>query len=94
MKVGLVAIHYPQTAYRDEMISRVRRAAEVMERVPGCLAVDCWANPADGTVVTTGRWESEGALAAGFEAVQATEIDFDFDDRESRPREVLRLVGV
>ena len=41
MKVGLVALHYPRPEYRDEMISRVRRAAEVMMTTPGCLAVDC-----------------------------------------------------
>jgi quinol monooxygenase YgiN len=90
MKVGLVAVHYPHRAHRDELIARIRRAAAVMERTPGCLAVDCWVNVADETVVTTGQWESEEALAASFAAVRAADVDFDYDDREARPREVLR----
>ena len=28
MKVGLVALHFPRPEHRDEMISRVHRAAE------------------------------------------------------------------
>jgi hypothetical protein len=42
MKVGLVAPDYPRREHRDEMITRVRRAADVMAATPGCLAVDCW----------------------------------------------------
>jgi len=94
MKVGLVAIHYPHTAYRDQMVARVRQAAEVMERVPGCLAVGCWTGLSDGTVVTIGQWGSGAALAAAFEAVRAAGIDFGYDERESRPREVLRLASI
>jgi hypothetical protein len=37
MKVGLVVIHYPLIRYREEFISRVRRAGEVMRPTPGCL---------------------------------------------------------
>jgi quinol monooxygenase YgiN len=94
MKVGLVALHYPRPEYRDEMIFRVRRAAEVMAATPGCLAADCWVNEDRQAVVTTGQWESEQALMAAFSAVRAAGVDFDYDERESRPREVFRLVSV
>jgi quinol monooxygenase YgiN len=93
MKVGLVAVHYPRPEHRDEMISRVRQAAEVMAATPGCLAVDCWVSDANQAVVTTGQWESEQALTAGFLAVRAAGLDFDYDERESHPREVLKLVS-
>jgi hypothetical protein len=43
--------------------------------------------------VTTGGWESEQALRAGYAAVRAAEVDFDHDDRESRPRQVFILVS-
>jgi hypothetical protein len=39
MKVALVAFHYPHPEHRDEMISRVHRAANVMAAAPGCLAL-------------------------------------------------------
>jgi quinol monooxygenase YgiN len=71
MKVGLVAIHYPRREHWDEMLSRVRQAADVMAATPGCLAVDCWVSEDCQAVVTTGQWESEPALTAGFAAVQA-----------------------
>ena len=93
MKVGLVAVHYPRPEHRDEMISRVHRAAEVMAATRGCLAVDCWVSEASQAVVTTGQWESDQALAAAFSAVRAAGLDFDYDDRESRPREVLKLAS-
>jgi hypothetical protein len=44
-------------------------------------------------VVTTGQWESEQALTAGFSAVCTAGLDFDYDERESRPREVLKLIS-
>ena len=91
MKVGLVALHFPRPEHWDEMISRVRRAAEVMAAAPGCLAVDCWVSEDHQAVVTTGQWESEQALMAGFAAVQASGVDFDYDERESRPRQVFPL---
>jgi quinol monooxygenase YgiN len=93
MKVGLIALHYPRPEYREEMISRVHRAAEVMAATTGCIAAECWMSDDGKAVVTTGQWESEEALMAGFAAVQAAGVDFDYDERESRPREVFRLVS-
>jgi quinol monooxygenase YgiN len=92
MKVGLVALHFPRREHRDEMISRVRQAADVMMAAPGCLAADCWVSEDGQAVVTTGQWESEQAMTAGFAAVQAAGVDFGYDERESRPRQVFRLV--
>jgi len=91
MKVGLVALHYPRPEHWDEMISRVHRAAEIMVATPGCLAVDCWMSEEHQAVVTTGQWESEQALMAGFAAVRAAGGDFYYDERESRPRQVFTL---
>lgn len=93
MKVGLVALHYPRPEHWDEMISRVHRAAGVMAATPGCLAADCWVSEDRQAVVTTAQWESEQALTAAFSAVQAAGVDFDYDERESRPREVFKLIG-
>jgi len=93
MKVGLVAFHYPRPEHFEQMISRVRRAADVMAATPGCLAADCWVSDDRQAVVTTGQWESQEALMAGFTAVRAAGVDFDYDERESRPREVFRLAS-
>ncbi len=93
MKVGMVALHYPRREYWDEMISRVRQAADVMAATPGCLTVDCWVSEDGQAVVTTGQWETEQALAAGFAAVRTADVDFGYDERESRPREVFRLIS-
>lgn len=93
VKVGMVALHYPRREHRDEMISRVRQAADVMAATPGCLAVDCWVSEDGQAVVTTGQWESEQALTAGFAAVQTAGVDFGYDERESRPREVFKLTS-
>jgi hypothetical protein len=71
-KVGLVALHYPHPEYREEMISRVHRAAEIMA-TPGCLAVDCWVSDDHQAAVPTAA------------------VDFDYGERESRPRTVFTL---
>ena len=81
MKVGLVAVHYPRREHSDQMISRVHRAAEVLAAMPGCLAVDCWLSEDNQAVVTT-----------GFSAARTAGVDFDYDEREFRPRKVFRLV--
>jgi len=73
------------------MISRVRRAADVMAATPGCLAAECWVSQDDQAVVTTGQWDSEQARAASFAAVRAAGVDFHYDEREIRPRQVVRL---
>jgi hypothetical protein len=39
----------------------------------------------------TRPWESKDAVRAGFAAVAAAKVDFDYDDRESRPWEVFNL---
>jgi quinol monooxygenase YgiN len=93
MKVGLVAIHYPRLGDRQEFIARVQRAVDVLRPMPGCLSVDFWVTAGGDEVVSTGQWESETALAASFATARGAGVDFDFDDRESRPRQVLRLVS-
>jgi quinol monooxygenase YgiN len=92
MKVGIVAIHYPRPEFRDQLISRVQQAAEVMRATDGCLASDCWVNLSDETVVAAGQWDNQEALARSFDAVNAHGVDFGYDDRELRPTEVLRLL--
>jgi len=91
MQVGLVAFHYPRPEYHAQMMSRVRRAAEVIEAMPGCLGVDCWLSEDGSAIVTTGKWESEQAYIAGFAAARDADVDFTFDEREARPRQIFRL---
>jgi len=93
MKIGFVAIHYPHLVHREEFIARVQQAAEVMRQTPGCLAADCWVTVAGDAVVSTVQWESEEARALSFANAKAAGVDFDYDERESRPREILRLVS-
>jgi quinol monooxygenase YgiN len=94
MTVGLVAIHYPHDAHREELISRVKRAADVMRRTPGCLSAETWIDLANQTVVATGEWESDEALGRAFAAVESAGVDIEYDARGLRPREVLRLISV
>ena len=94
MKVGEVAIHYPHMSHREEFIARVKLAVEVIRQTPGCLSADCWVTEASDAVVSTVQSESEDALAASFATAKAAGVDFTYDERESRPREILRLVSV
>ena len=91
MKVGLVAFHYPSREFRDEMLRRVGQAAEFIASSPGCLEADCWLTEDGRAIVSTGQWESEEAYRASFAAARAAGIDFRYDEREVRPREIFRL---
>jgi quinol monooxygenase YgiN len=91
MTVGFVAIHYPHAAHYNEFVSRVQHAAQVMHPTPGCLGAGCWVSPAGESVVSIARWESEAAQASSLAAAKAAGVDFDYDDREARPREIFRL---
>lgn len=91
MKVGMVASHYPHPASREEFISRVHQVAEEFRRTPGCISADCWVTAE--AVVSIVQWESEEASNASFAAVQAAGLDLAFDERESRPREIVRLLA-
>ena len=92
MTIGFVAIHYPRIAHREEFISRVQQAAEVMRPTPGCLSAECWVTVAGDAVVSTAQWESEEAMGSSFAVARAAGVDFDYDEREARPREIFRLV--
>jgi heme-degrading monooxygenase HmoA len=94
MQVGLVAFHYPRPEYRDQMLGRVQQASWFIEASPGCLAIDCWLTEDGTAIVSTGKWDSEEAFHAGFAAARAGGVDFTYDDREPRPREVFRLAHV
>lgn len=93
MTVGFVAIHYPHASYYDEFVSRVQRAAEVMRPTRGCLAADCWVTPTGEAVVSIAHWASEAAQASSLAAARAAGVDFDYDEREARPREIVRLLS-
>lgn len=92
-KIGLVAIHYPRAGEQAFILALVRDAAEVMRTTSGCLSADYWLNPADGSVVTTGQWDSEESLHVAFSAVHAAGIPINDDSHEQRPRTVLQLVS-
>jgi heme-degrading monooxygenase HmoA len=92
MTVSLVAIHYPHAPHYAEFVARVQHAVEVMRPLPGCLAADCWVTATGEAVVSITQWESEEAQAASFGVAKAAGVDFDYDEREARPRQILRLV--
>lgn len=91
--MGMVASHYPYPAHREEFVLRVQRVAEELRRTPGCLSADCWVSAEGEAVVSIVHWESEEAFAASFAAVKAAGLDIAYDERESRPREIVRLVA-
>jgi quinol monooxygenase YgiN len=93
MKMGLVAIHYPHPPHYEEFISRVRQVVEIIRQTPGCLSADCWVTVAGDAVISTAQWESEEALTSSFAAAKAAGADLTYDERESRPRDVYRLVS-
>ncbi len=93
MKVGLVAIHYPRPEQLDNLLARVRQAVEVIRSTSGCLCADCWLSTTGDVVVSTGEWVSGDALTASFAYAKAAGVDFEYDERESRPRVILRLIS-
>jgi quinol monooxygenase YgiN len=92
-KVGFVATHYPHAAHQAEFVARVQHAAYVLRSTPGCLSADCWLTADGDAIVSTAQWESEEAQAASLATARAAGVDFDYDERETRPRDIIRLVS-
>ncbi len=92
MKIGMVAVHYPKDEHRQEFVGRVSAAGAAVGAAPGCLAADCWIT-ADGAVVSMAQWEDENAMRESFVAAEKAGVDFTFDEREARPRDIMRLVS-
>jgi hypothetical protein len=84
----LIAYHYPRPEHHGEMVERVGRAAEVMASVPGCLEAGCWIDEVNGAVVAMGDFATRAGALSALAAVGAANVDFDFDEREHRPRDV------
>jgi hypothetical protein len=70
------------------MVERVKQAARVMSSCPGFLATDCWIEEDGDSVVAVGTFESKEQWLQAMQVVAAAEVDFDYDERELRPRQV------
>ncbi|MFR9774360.1 antibiotic biosynthesis monooxygenase [Nocardia sp. SC052] len=92
MTIGFVGTHYPKPEYFNEFVDRVHRVAAVLESTAGCLSVACWISDTGDAVVSTALFESDEALNESFSAVLAADVDVNFDDRELKPRSVLKLL--
>lgn len=92
MALGVVAFHYPKPEHRDELVRRLAAAAEVMATTEGCVDVAYWEERETGVLVSTGTFTSDDAWSRAVEAVLAANVDFAYDEREARPRDVYFLV--
>jgi len=92
MALGLVAFHHPSPEHRDGLVQRMRASAEVMRTVEGCVDVSVWATRDGGVLVSMGTFASEEAWTEAVQAVLEAGIDFEYDEREMRPRDVYLLV--
>jgi len=91
MSYRIVAFHYPKPEFRDELLQRLVRAAEIMKAATGCIDVEVWKEQASGAVVSTAKFNSrEACMSALRTTAQATDIQFD--EREERAREIYHLV--
>ena len=91
MAFRVVAFH-PKPAHHEEMVRRVADAAAVIRELAGCIDVDYWLDEASSAVVSTAKFDSKDDWLAAFDAVDAAGVDFAFDERELRPREIYNLV--
>ncbi len=87
----LVAWHYPRPEHRDDMVRRVRDATGIFRLTPGCLDAEVWVDDDSGAIVVTARFFTDDTIRRAFAAIDASDVDYDFDDRELLPREIVRL---
>jgi len=92
MAFRVLAFHDPEPGYRQEMIERIERAAEVMASCGGFVDADCWLDEDDEAVVAVGTFESKEQWLAAMRVVAGADLDFDFDEREREPRRVHLLI--
>jgi heme-degrading monooxygenase HmoA len=93
MTFRIVALHYPRTEHREELLHRLERAASIMRTAPGVIDVEIWKEEETGALVSTARFESRDACMAALQAT-AKATDIRFDEREERPRVIYNLVDL
>ena len=87
-----ILFHYPKPEYRETMLRGFLSVASIMNAQPDVEA-STYEEGETGALVAVTRYESLEAVQAGFRAVAAAGIDSEHKpDRESRPRELHRLV--
>jgi len=87
-----ILFHYPKPEYRETMLRGFLSVASIMNAQPGVEA-STYEEGETGALVAVTRYESLEAVQAGFRDVAAAGIDPEHKpDRESRPRELHRLV--
>ena len=87
-----ILFHYPKPEYRETMLRGFLSVASIMNAQPDVEA-STYEEGETGALVAVTRYESLEAVQAGFRAVAAAGIDPEHKpDRESRPRELHRLV--
>lgn len=91
MKVAMIGHHYPHASHREEFIARVHQVAQVFRGTPGCLSAQCWLSGE--AVVSIVEFESDEAFTASLAVVMAADVDVAYDEREVRPREIVRLTA-
>jgi hypothetical protein len=83
-----ILFHYPKPEYREKMLNGFLSVAKIMNAQSGVEA-STYEEVETGALVSVTRYESLEAIQAGFRAVAAAGIN---PDRESRPRELHRMV--
>ena len=87
-----ILFHYPKSEYRETMLRGFLSVAKIMNAQPSVEA-STYEEVETGALVAVTRFESLESIQAGFRAVAAAGIDPEHDpDRESRPRELHRMV--
>jgi hypothetical protein len=92
MAVHVLAFHYPAPEHRTEMVERIKRAVDVMRDNPGFVDANCWLEEDGDAVVATGTFESKEQWLQAMRTVADAGIDFDYDERELKPRQVQLLL--
>lgn len=94
MAVSFVAVHYQRSAHYDEFVAGVQGGGgdvAVHARLCGRQLLAHRRRRPRGLHC---QWESEETQATSMGNARAAGVDFEYDEREDRPRHVLHLVSL
>jgi quinol monooxygenase YgiN len=79
------AVHYPRPEKEELLIQGMREFGELIKKQPGCIVVDTFRDPENGTLIAVAIWESRAAFQASWPTLAK---DAPSEEWEVKPREV------
>jgi heme-degrading monooxygenase HmoA len=88
MRYVTLAIHYPKSDKRKELLDAMTQLAKTAKGMPGLIEMSSWVDEASDRIFALSLWESKEECMASWQKLGPVAAQFPFADWERQTREV------